>query len=295
MNIMEQQESQSQVSKPKINYVKDTFPEYLGKKDHISASDLKTFMLSPRKYYYEKFEKEYKEDERYFAVGSGLHEIILEPELFRTNYIIAPKFDRRTKDGKIQYEEFVQSSKGKTILFEDEMDMIVKMANNAVKNKTLMELLKDSHKELSCYTEDSKTGLKLKMRPDSISTTKSTITDIKSCLDASPKKFRNDVYSYGYSLSAAYYTDFLNRENYIFAAIEKQAPYQVSLFALQDEMIEYGRKQYRTGLDLLKWSMDNNYWCDYNEFQILLECYDLENLDTFFDTIERSEIISILK
>jgi hypothetical protein len=32
-----------------IQYVKDTFPEYLGKKDHVSASDLKTFMKKSRK------------------------------------------------------------------------------------------------------------------------------------------------------------------------------------------------------------------------------------------------------
>lgn len=278
----------------KIEYVKDTFPEYLGKKDHISASEIKTFLKSPASYYYDKYGKKERSDERHFSIGSGLHEMILEPELFNTNYIVAPKFDRRTKEGKLKYEEFVLLSNGKTILFEDEMEMIVKMAQNALLNHTFLELMKDSYRELSCYTTDHLTGLKLKMRPDSISKTKSTITDIKSCLDSSPKKFKGDVYSYGYSLSAAYYMDFIKRENYVFAAMEKQAPYQVSLYTLNDEMIEYGRQQYRMGLDLLKWSYDNNYWCSYNEFEILKECYQLGNLDNFHETLEKSQLITIL-
>lgn len=283
---------------PKIEYVKDTFPEYLGKVDHIAASDIKKFLHSPRVYYYNCFEKDDKltsNEERHFSIGSALHEIILEPSLFKTNYIVAPKFDRRTKQGKADYEAFQASAEGKTILFEDEMEMITKMGENAIKNPTFVELIKDSYRELSCYTQDPVTGLKLRMRPDSMAKTKSTITDIKSCLDSSARKFKGDVYNYGYSISAAYYMDFLKRENYVFAAVEKQPPYQVSLFVLDDEKIEWGRQQYRMGLDLMKWSLDNKYWCDYNEFEILKECYALGNLDSFFDTLKKSEMIMILK
>lgn len=277
-----------------IQYVKDTFPEYLSKKDHVAASDLKKFLKSPAIYYYERYEKTQKTEERHFSIGSGLHELILEPEFFASNYVVFPKVDKRTVEGRRKLVEFTEQAQGKTILYEDEMSMIIKMAENAMKNNTLGELLKDSYRELSCYTTDAKTGLKLRMRPDSISKTKSTITDIKSCVDSSAKRFKNDVYSYGYAISAAYYCDFLGRENYIFAAIEKEPPYQVSLFTLDDEIIEYGRQQYRMGLDLLKWSIDNNYWCNYNEFDILKECYSLGDLDSFFETLKKSEVITVL-
>lgn len=283
--------------KPKIEFVKDTFPEYLGKTDYIAASDIKNFMHSPKVYYYERFEKVREEvaTERHFPIGSAIHEAVLEPHLFKSNYIICEKFDRRTKDGKAAYEAFLLTTEGKTLLFQDEMDMILRMAESALKNKTLTELLKDSYREVSCYTHDPITGLKIRMRPDSLAKTKSTITDLKSCINSSPRKFKSDCYNYDYSLSAAYYMDFIGRENYVFAAMEKTAPYQTSLFQLNDDMIEYGRKQYRTGLDLLKWSIDNNYWCDYIEFEILKECYELQTLPEFFDTLERSEQIVILK
>jgi exodeoxyribonuclease VIII len=278
-----------------VQYIKDTFAEYLGKKDHISASDIKNFLKSPKYYYWNKYLKTEKDEGRHFAIGSAIHELILEPQLFLSNYIVMPKVDRRTKDGKLQYEQFMIEAQGKTMLDTEEMIMITEMVKNATDNKTFMALLENSHRELSAYLVDEKTGLKLKVRPDILPQTKSTIIDIKSCLDSSPKKFKGDVYSYGYSLSAAYYCDLLKRENYVFAAIEKSQPYQTSLYALSDEMMEYGRQQYRLGLDLLKWSYDNNFWCDHNEFEILKECRELENLEQFFEINESSTKITILQ
>lgn len=277
-----------------VNYFKDTFPEYLGKKDHISSSDIKNFLKSPKYYYWNKYLKVEKEDGRHFAIGSALHELVLEPHLFKSNYIVTPKFDRRTTIGKAEHEKWVIEANGKTLLNEEEMNMIIQMAENAINNQTFMSLLENSDREVSCYTEDIKTGLKLKVRPDILPTNKSTIIDIKTCLDSSPKKFKGDVYSYGYSISAAFYMDILKRENYLFSAFEKQEPYQVSLYALNDEMIEFGREQYRMALDLLKWSYDNNYWCNYNEMEILKESYQLDNLEQFMNLKETSSIITIL-
>jgi len=277
-----------------INYVKDTFEEYLNG-DGISASDIKTFLKSPRLYYYQKHNKQKDDNQRHFSIGSAAHEMILEPELFSSNYLVCPKIDKRTKEGKEQYAKFVSDAEGKTILYDDEMEMVIQMAANARMNPTLMELLADSYYEVSCYTTDEKTGLSIRLRPDILPTSKSTIVDIKTCIDSSPRKFKNDVYSYGYSISAAFYSDFLMRENYVFAAIEKSAPFQASLYVLSDDMVEYGRTQYRMALDLLKWSIDNNYWCDYVEFEVLKESYELGSLDTALDTIQKSELIKILE
>ncbi len=281
-----------------IEYIKDTFEEYLGKKTHISASDIKNFMHSPRYYYFKAFQEvrsKDADDGRHFSVGSALHEIILEPTLFKTNYVVTPKFDKRTKVGKEEYANFVENLGGKTLLYEEEMEMVLKMGEETLKNDTFVELIRGSVREVSCYTTDELTGLKLRLRPDSLAVTKSTITDIKTCLDSSYQKFKKDVYSYGYSITASFYTTYLNRENYVFCAIEKEAPYQASLFVLDDEKMDYGRSQVRMGLDLIKWSMDNNYWCDYTEFMILKECYELGNLDEFFEIKKQSEKIMILK
>jgi hypothetical protein len=279
----------------KVEYVKDTFDEYLSKSDYVSASDLKTFLKSPRAYFYDKNRTDPKPDKKHFAVGSALHEYIMEKDQFDKNFIVSPKFDRRTKEGKQKFEEFQLKADGKTIIDEQEMEMIKQISVSAKMNRTFMELLEGSHYEVSCYTVDPITGLKVRLRPDILPMSKNTVVDIKSCLDSSPKGFKSDVYSYGYSLTSAYYLDFLGRENYVFAAMEKNAPYQTSLYVLNDEMTDYGRYQYRMGLDLLKWSIDNNYWCDYIEFEILKESYLLGDLTNVIDTIEKSELINILQ
>ncbi|HRH53298.1 MAG TPA: PD-(D/E)XK nuclease-like domain-containing protein [Chitinophagales bacterium] len=279
-----------------IEYVKDTFPEYLNNKERISASDIKNFLKSPDYYYYKKYvEVRDAEIARHFLIGSALHELILEPEYFQSNYITSPKFDKRTTQGKIDFANFERTAKGKVILDVDEYEMIVKMGESAAANSTFIDLIVDSYRELSCYTIDAETGLRIKLRPDSFAKNKSTITDIKSCQSSSYRGFRGDVYKFGYSISAAFYSDFLNRDNYIFCAIEKEKPYQTALYALDDDMMEYGRGQYRMALDLIKWCNENNYYPSYNEFELLKECYELQSLDTFFETAKLSEKITIIR
>jgi exodeoxyribonuclease VIII len=277
-----------------VEYVKDTFAEYLSKKEHISASDIKTFLQSPAKYYYEKYIQTEKPVKSHFSFGSAMHEMILEPHLFDSNYMVIPKVDARTTDGKKKLAEFKEKSEGKTIITEEDSQMIGEIAKNVLKNHTLTELMKDSHREVSCYTIDSLTELKLRMRPDILPQNIKAIGDLKSCIDSSPKKFKNDVYSYGYSISAAYYGDFLGRENYIFIACSKTAPYEVALYTLNDDMIQFGREQYRMGLDLIKFCQDNNFWPSYNEFELLKYSYELGSLDNFLNDLPNYELITLL-
>ena len=276
-----------------IEYVKDTFEEYLSN-DSISASDIKSFLKSPAKFRYNKLNPDKKESAKHFAIGSALHELILEPELFNSHYYVMPKCDLRTKAGKQEYSEALAKADGKVIINDEDLSMITQMAISSSNKKTFLELIRDSYREVSAYTTDEKTGLRVKFRPDSLSTTKSTIVDIKTCVSSSPRDFRYDILSYGYHISSAYYSDFLGRENYVFCAIEKTAPYQTSLYQIDDEFTEMGRLAYRKGLDLLKWSIDNDFWCDYNQFEILKECYDIDNLEIAMETILNSVEIDII-
>lgn len=270
-------------------YIQDDFTCYLGKKDRISSSDIKNFLKSPKYYFFKKYE-EIKDDsdkeKRHLLIGSALHELILEPHKFDSHYCVAVKFDMRTTVGKQNHAEQLQKSIGKKLIFEEEMDVIKCIADSTSKNKTFSELIKNSYKELSIYTTDEITGLKIKLRPDVFPRNKSVIIDLKSCLDSSPKGFTRDVYNYHYSISAAFYSDFSDRDAYVFFAMEKENPYQTSLYILSDDKVQYGRDQYRMALDLIAWSYKNNFWCDYNEMALLKDCYKLGELDFFFEKKE---------
>jgi hypothetical protein len=278
-----------------MEIIQDTFEEYLSKKDHVSASDVKTFMKCPLNYYHEKFiNKSSGEEKDHLLLGSAMHEAILEPENFFKNYFVAENFDKRTKKGKEEYQQFLEQNKGRKAISQEQMEIIKNIAKNAVDNRTLMSLIENSYREVSIYSIDETTGLKIRIRPDILCSKYSTIVDLKSCMSASPKDFLSSVYKFGYAISDAFYKNFSKRENYIFCAMEKQSPYQVCLYELKPEHSEYGFKMYRRGLDLMKWSYDNNYWCNYNEFETLKECYDTNSLDEFFEIIKTAPQISFI-
>jgi hypothetical protein len=277
-----------------INFVQDTLTEYLNG-EGISESDIRIFLKSPRLFYYHKNNNENVELERHIPIAMAVNEMIFYPDHFKVNYLVCPTIDKRTKEGKEQFALFAEQAKGKNIVYDNEMEMIIQTAANARMNKSFMDLLNDSYYQFSCYTIDEKTGLPIRMRPDVLPKTNESIVEFKICLDASPRKFNDDVNKNQYSISAALHIDFLRRNNFVFAAIEKSPPYQASLYMLSESMIEYGRTQYRMALDLIKWSIDNNYWCDHVEFEILKECYALESLDNALEKIQQSELIKILE
>ena len=277
-----------------VKYIKDTFEDYLGAKDYISSSDIKNFLKSPSYYYFKKYKEKDKETKKHFVFGSAAHELFLEPSEFINHYVVIPKLDLRTSAGKAKMAEFELNNQGKYFITDEEMLLINTFVEKATKIDELALLMKDSYREVSCHTIDEKTGLKVRIRPDILRSQQSAIADLKTTTDASPKSFRRDSFSYGYNISAAFYTDFLQRADYLFVALEKNPPYDVTLYFLNDESVETGRQAYRMALDLMRYCYDNDYFCGYNEFEIMKECYSLGNMDKFSDLIKNGSKITIL-
>lgn len=286
----------TELNEPKIKFIKDTFSVYLSNRDAISASDIKTFLKCPKLYKYklDNYGKETEEEKKHLMLGTAIHHAILEPESFYDLFVSVPKVDKRTSQGKADWAKFEFDNVGKVLLDSGDMQ-IIEGIKDAAKNKPdLQKLLVNSEPEVSIYTSDEITGLKIKLRPDALSMDKPTITDLKSCMDSSIKSFGRDVFKWGYDISAAFYTDFSGKKNYIFAALDKTAPYCIGPFDLHSSIIEDGREKYRMALDLIKWSRDNNYWCDYSEFDLLKAMYKENCLDQFFDALKTTSRIQTI-
>ena len=56
--------------------------------------------------------------------GSALHMNVLQPEEFNNHYVISPKFDKRTKQGKADAAEFTNNNMFKTVLSGKDYDLI---------------------------------------------------------------------------------------------------------------------------------------------------------------------------
>ncbi len=278
----------------KRKYANDTFVEYLSD-PAISSSDIKAFLKSPRTFYFEKYERETKEAAQHFTVGSALHCLVLTPELFDDGFFVSKKFDQRTKVGKDAAKEVAKQSAGKEILFEEDFVMIKKMADSARKNKTLMELSKNSHFEMSIYGEDEVTGIKTKIRPDVYAINRPTLIDLKTCLDSGIKKFRHDIFNFGYNITSSWYSKFSGKENYLFAAIEKQEPYQTSLFTLSSHFLNHASEQIRMALDCMLFCQTHNVWPDYSQFELMKRLYSIDMLDSYFEQVEENNNIILIE
>ena len=83
----------------------------------VSSSMLKTILRSPAHYkaaYLSGAPR--KEPTASMVLGSLTHTLFLEPEQFNGEYIIAPAWDARTKEGKAVRDAFLAAAEGKTVI-----------------------------------------------------------------------------------------------------------------------------------------------------------------------------------
>lgn len=70
------------------------------------------------------------------AFGTAFHAYVLEKDKFDSEYIVAPKLDRRTKEGKALAAQIEAS--GKIPISEDAFAQIQAMAESVMSNKYLL-------------------------------------------------------------------------------------------------------------------------------------------------------------
>src|SRR5690349_6415222 len=96
----------------------------------VSRSQLMKLKKTPFHdwYEYESESHEIEEAKEHFMFGSALHTAVLEPHLFHKEYCVMPKSDRRTNQGKIDFEMWTLENQGKEYLTNEQYDLIIKMA-----------------------------------------------------------------------------------------------------------------------------------------------------------------------
>jgi hypothetical protein len=82
------------------------------------------------------------------------------------------------------------------------------------------------------------------------------IPDYKSCVSAEPSSFAKSVWNYGYYMQAAWYLDTVlalglaERAAFVFVAQEKTPPYVVSVFELDADALDFGRRRNDQALEV---------------------------------------------
>ena len=141
--------------------------------------------------------------------GQVAHKLLLEPDDFGTDFVVAPAVDRRTKAGKETWEAFLAEADGKAVVDAATFEQASEMVNVAMQNQIVHDLLQGEH-ETPLFWTDPDTGVACKCRLDAWHRDEQgvpVIVDYKTTNDASYKAFQRDVQNYGYAFQAAMYSE----------------------------------------------------------------------------------------
>jgi hypothetical protein len=157
-----------------------------------------------------------------------VHTLLFEPELIEKDYVIEPKFDLRTKDGKAARDEFLEAGNGKTAVSADDYLIAQKILVNV--EEIAGHLLTGGKAEQSYMTEHD--GLVFKCRPDYYAN--DHVFDLKTIDDISESGIERNIRLYRYDRAAAWYLMVLNlaghdAERFTLIFAQKKAPYMVKV------------------------------------------------------------------
>lgn len=239
--------------------------EYHKDTEKISKSGLDLIHKSPL-HYWERYLNPMHEERKTPALilGSAVHCAVLEPSEFGKRYAIAPNVDRRTKDGKLLFEEFQKATQGMTILTQDEAYTCERVMEAVQRHEEAALLLSKINKiEQVLEFQD------MKCKPDGICESLHLIIDLKTTDDASASAFGRSALKYRYDVQAAFYSDIYENvynhkpEGFIFIAVEKLPPYAVAVYVIEDEDIQAGRIKYLADLERWREAKASNNWTGY--------------------------------
>lgn len=225
----------------------------------IGASGLKRFLVSPLHYWSDYLDPDReRRDTLHFRVGRAWHCAVFEPQAFDARYAAMPEgLDRRSKEGKALWAEIDAS--GRDALSASTVAAVQKMASIAralpISRVVFDQLAQHGQAEVSLFTVDPATGLRLKIRPDYMLRPCSMfpnglIIDGKSTTDASAAGFARQVWNLDYGLQAALYTSVYQsifctagRPAFLWLAQEKEAPHAAAYYSAATDLLEYWDKR----------------------------------------------------
>ena len=98
----------------------------------LNQSGAKELLKSPA--HYQAYLARTREESKALRVGTAVHKLALEGlDAYNATHAIAPEVDKRTKEGKAEWAEFVTANEGKAILSADEGALVDAVSNAAEK------------------------------------------------------------------------------------------------------------------------------------------------------------------
>jgi hypothetical protein len=235
-----------------------THDNYYNSSEYISNSMLNNISVSPEHF---RFMMDNPQPATpAMKLGSAIHMNVLQPEQFNKTYAVSPKFDKRTKQGKEDYKNFINNNLSKTIISESDFELIEQITLKLMKDSFVNKLLRNGEPEKIITWYNKHYEVDCKGMLDYHLPQADMIIDLKTTKDASYNGFMRSVKKFKYHKQAAFYMDAVKAYRFIIIAVEKTPPFAINVFELGDDMIDEGRDMYNNELEIYKYCMETDYW-----------------------------------
>lgn len=232
--------------------------------DAISQSALKEYRKTPANYlaYSNRSPEPTKP---VFIEGKAWHMALLEPERFLRDAVVEPEFNRRTKAGKEEYEEWRDRNGGKLIIDRDVYDRVCAGVRQIREDENMRPYVTGGFPEVVGLKKLSD-DLWAKVRLDYWIPERRLIIDPKTTFSASRKDFGYSITKFDYLIQAAFYVDIVEQligasvNGFGFLAMEKDPPYAYRLYFPTERAIARGREMYQHCLNKHRKCLKDNHW-----------------------------------
>lgn len=246
-------------------------PEY-------SSSQLKDLLRSAAHFYSNNILKEVeRETKAAMNFGTLAHTLFFEPEQFENEFVVAPKFERRTKAGKEEALAWEQANQGKILVDAEQVEAAKRIVINLQKLSSYADMQNNyGMAEASIFFTDPVFDLPLRIRPDwHIAPCKTfpngLILDLKTTTDARAHAFSKKCSDFGYDLSASMYREGFQqyyqteqKPDFVLLVAESSIPFNVKQYKASDLFLSVGDTRYNKAKELLAESLLINEWDGYS-------------------------------
>lgn len=226
------------------------------------------------------------EDQKpFFNIGKAAHDMLLMGDDWRNKYFVLP--EGFTSTAKNKFAEAIEErdaaiEAGIPILRFQDAKVVEEVTKAIGANGDAINALSNGLPEMTIAWQDKETGVWLRARPDWLpysiinGSDVRVVTDLKFLAQTHcrPHGFSKALFDFGYHQSAAFYDDGIEAiygkraTNWLFIAVEKEAPYSVSVYELPQEDVERGRAQNREAIKTFAKCLETGKWPSYTSEEI---------------------------
>jgi exodeoxyribonuclease VIII len=246
----------------------------------LGSSRLRELLKSPA-----HFRANLRRETEALALGSLVHTLVLEPDTFAHRYVVTPKIDGRTREGKAAKAALADDPR---IVVNEEVMADASACATSIMAHRVYQQIRDAQVEHTVFWDEEVhwedaagnqvvTRVPCKARFDVVGP---WLVDLKTCRDASPKGFQRSIATYGYHIQAAHYwagavANGMEPRGFLFACVETSPPYLTSGYLLGSPTLEQGETERREALNIYARCLSEDRWPGYNDDRI--EVIDLPN------------------